>query len=128
MSNFSKWALFWTSRALAIYCIVSLSLFVFHKISDGHLGFCKTVLVLIPILVLIATLILAWRWQWIGAALCAATGLLHIAWILLMQSQIPGVARPIEILINDGPAFVIAGLLVLANWLKRVELRPSGVR
>ena len=78
----------------------------------------------IPVFVRIAALILAWRWEWIGAALYAA-GLLHIAWIMFMQNHIPPAARPIVILMIDGPVFIIAGLF-LASWVKHGELWSAG--
>jgi glucose-6-phosphate-specific signal transduction histidine kinase len=94
-----------------------------------NLGFWRTVLALImhliPVFVLIAALILAWRWEWIGAVLYAAAGLLHIAWVLFIQHHLRPAAIQLGILMIDVPAFAIAGLF-LANWLKRTELRATG--
>ena len=125
MSNFSKPALFWTPRVLSIAFIAFLSLFALD-VFDEHLGFWQTLLALtmhlIPVFVLIAALILAWRWEWIGAALYAATGVLYIIWVVSMGRPVSPSTRLIWILTISGPAFVIAGLF-LANWLKRGELR-----
>lgn len=128
MSSFSKRALFWMPRVLSIAFIAFLSLFALD-VFGGNLGFWQTVLALvmhlIPVFVLIAALILAWRWEWIGAALYAAAGLLYIAWVVSMSRPVPPVVRLIWILTIAGPAFVIAGLF-LTNWLKRVALRTPG--
>jgi hypothetical protein len=128
MSSFSKRALFWTPRALSIVFIAFLSIFALD-VFDLHLGFRPTVLALtmhlIPVFVLIAALILAWRWEWIGAALYAAAGMLYVVWVVSMSRPVSPATRLIWILLIAGPAFVIAGLF-LANWLKRADLRVQG--
>jgi hypothetical protein len=127
MTQFSRRALFWTPRALSIAFIAFLSLFALD-VFEEHVGFWPTALALImhliPVFVLIAALVLAWRWEWIGAALYAATGLLYIAWVVSMSRPVPVRFRLIWILMIALPAFVIAGLF-LANWLKRSELHAS---
>ena len=128
MSNFSKRALFWTPRVLSIIFIAFLSIFALD-VFDGHYSFWQTVLAFIiheiPVFVLIGALILAWRWEWIGAMLYAAAGLLFIAWVVSTSRPVPPAGRLIWILTIAGPVFVIAGLF-LANWLKRGELRNAG--
>jgi hypothetical protein len=128
MTQFSKRALFWTPRSLSILFIALLSLFALD-VFDGHLGFWQTALALtmhlIPSFVLIAALVLAWRWEWIGAALYGAAGLLYVWWVVSMSRPVPAAMRLIWILMIAGPAFVIAGLF-LANWLKRADLRAAG--
>jgi hypothetical protein len=128
MTQLSKRALFWTPRALSILFIAFLSLFALDAL-DGHLGFWQTVLALtmhlIPSFVLIAALVLAWRWEWIGAALYGAAGLLYVWWVVAMSRPVPPPIRLIWILTIAGPAFAIAGLF-LANWLKRGDLRGPG--
>jgi hypothetical protein len=125
MSNLSKRALFWTPRALSIAFIAFLSLFALD-VFDEHLGLWQVVLALImhliPVFVLIAALVLAWRWEWIGAALYAAAGLLYVAWVVSMSRPVPPAIRLVWILTIAGPAFVIAALF-LANWLKRSDVR-----
>ncbi len=127
MSDLSKKVLFWSPRVLSIAFIVFLSLFALD-VFDGRHGFWQTALALImhliPVFVLITVLILAWRWEWIGAALYAAAGLLYVAWVVSMSRPVPPMVRLIWILVIAGPAFVIAGLF-LANWLKRSELHPT---
>ena len=128
MSNLSKKTLFWAPRALSIAFIVFLSLFALDVFNE-HLGFWKTLQALavhlIPCYVLIAVLVLAWRWEWIGAALYTAAGLVYIRQVVLMARPIPPAVRLNWVLTISGPAFVIAGLF-LANWLKRSELGSPG--
>ena len=92
---------------------------------DENHGFLQILLALtihlIPSLVLIAGLILAWRWEWIGATLYAAAGILYI--LLVLPRAVSLVLKLNWILIIAAPAFVIAGLF-LANWLKHAELDP----
>ncbi len=129
MTQFSRRALFWTPRALSIAFIAFLSLFALD-VFEEHVGFWPTALALlmhlIPVFVLIAALVLAWRWEWIGAALYAAAGLLYIAWVVSMSRPVPVRFRLIWILMIAVPAFVIAALF-LANWLKRSELHAGRV-
>ena len=124
MAQFSERALFWAPRALSIAFIAFLGLFALD-VFEEHLGFWPTVLALtmhlIPVFVLIAALILAWRWEWIGAAIYAAAGLLYIAWAVLTPRSVPSAVRLIWILAIAGPALAIA-VLFLVNWLKRGEL------
>jgi hypothetical protein len=128
MTQLSRRALFWTPRALSIVFIAFLSLFALD-VFDEHLGLWRTVLALtmhlIPSFVLIAVLVLAWRWEWIGAALYAAAGLLYVGWVVSMSRPVPAAIRLIWVLTIAGPAFVIAGLF-LANWLKRGDIRALG--
>jgi hypothetical protein len=128
MTQLSKRALFWTPRALSILFIAFLSLFALDAF-DGHLGFWQTALALtmhlIPSFVLIAALVLAWRWEWIGAALYGAAGLLYVWWVVSLSRPVPPAMRLIWILMIAGPAFAIAGLF-LANWLKRGDQRAAG--
>jgi len=78
---------------------------------------------LIPGFILIAALILAWRWEWTGAALYGAAGLVHIWRVGAMSRPVPSAVREIRILTVAGPATVTAGFW-LANWLKRGGLHP----
>jgi hypothetical protein len=126
MPEFSRTALFWAPRVLSIAFLAFLSLFALD-VFDGRLGFWQTVLAffihLIPVFVLAAILILAWRWEWIGAALYAAAGLLYVFMVVTGSHSLTLSVKVNRILVIAGPAFVIAGLF-LANWLKRGELRP----
>jgi hypothetical protein len=126
MTEFSRRALFWAPRALSIAFIGFLSLFALDVFGGGY-GFWKTLLALtmhlIPTFVLIAALVLAWRWEWIGATIYAAAGMLYVILVLLWPPRpIPPAVKLVWILTIAGPAFVIAALF-LANWMKRGELR-----
>jgi hypothetical protein len=128
MSYFSRRALFWTPRVLSIVFIVFLSLFALD-VFEGHLGFWRTALALImhliPVFVLTAALILSWRWEWIGAVLYTAAGMLYVVWVLSTSRPVPPAMKMIWILLIAGPAFIIAGLF-LANWLKHGQLHDPG--
>ncbi len=123
MTKFSRRALFWAPRVLSIAFIAFLSLFALDVFSEGY-GVGRTLAALtihlIPSFVLIAVLVLAWWWEWIGAALYAAAGMLYVIWVLPLP--IPPATKLNWILTIAGPAFVIAALF-LVNWLKRGELR-----
>jgi glucose-6-phosphate-specific signal transduction histidine kinase len=121
MSNFSKRLLFWTPRILSIACIAFLCVFMIGAAADEHLGFRKTMQIMIPIPVLIAGLILAWRWEWIGAVLFAVVGLFLIVANVSLPRPLPFLMKLVLSLITGGPVLVISGLF-LANWLKRGEL------
>ena len=125
MSHLSKRILFWAPRVLSILFIAFLSLFALDVFGE-QLGFWRTLLALamhlIPSFVLIIALILAWRWEWIGAVLYAAAGLLYVVWVVSMSRPVPPTVRFIWALTIAGPAFLIAGLF-LANWRKHDDLR-----
>jgi hypothetical protein len=125
MSDLSKRALFWAPRVLSILFIAFVSMFALD-VFDEHLGFWRTIVALamhlVPSFVLIVALILAWRWEWVGAALYGAAGLLYIAWVVSMSRPVPPVIRLSWVLTIAGPALLIAALF-LANWLRHDELR-----
>lgn len=125
MTALRRHTLFWTPRILAMLYIAFLSMFALDVFSEEH-GFWRILgalsLHLIPAIVLIVVLILAWRWEWIGATLFAAAGVLYVASVL---------GRPVApaikmnwILTIAGPTFLLAALF-LANWLKHDELHPK---
>jgi hypothetical protein len=122
MTTLSRRTLFWAPRVLAMVYIAFLSMFALDVFGEEH-GFWRILgalsIHLIPSFVLIVGLILAWRWEWIGAALYAAAGVLYVA---------TTVGRPVApaikmnwILTIAGPTFLVAALF-LANWLKHDEL------
>jgi hypothetical protein len=123
MTQLSRRALFWAPRALSIALIAFLGLFALDVFGAGY-GFWKTLLALtmhlIPNFVLIAVLVLAWRWEWVGAALFAAAGVLHA--MLILQRPFSLAMKLGQMLPLEGIAFLIAALF-LANWIKRRELR-----
>jgi hypothetical protein len=124
MTQISKRALYWAPRAITIAIIAFLGLFALDVFGAGY-GFWRTLLALtmhlIPNFVLIAVLVLAWRWEWTGAVLFAAAGVLHAFFI--WQRPFPPATRLAQIVPMETIATVIA-LLWLTNWIKRRELRP----
>ena len=67
----------------------------------------------------IASLAIAWRWEWVGTAVCAGLGLLFLWWDANYRHNVP-----MDVLIIAGPLFLLAALFLL-NWLKRTELRAG---
>ncbi len=125
MTTVYRRTLFWTPRVLAMSYILFLSMFALDVFSEEH-GFWQILFAvsihLIPSFVLIAGLILAWRWEWIGAALYAAAGVLYVTQVL-PRALAPAI-KMTWILTIAGPTFLIA-VLFLANWLKHDELHPA---
>ncbi|HVN19720.1 MAG TPA: hypothetical protein VMU05_13125 [Dongiaceae bacterium] len=117
--------LFWTPRILAMLYIAFLSMFALDVFSEEH-GFWRIVAALsihlIPTFILTVVLILAWRWEWIGAALYAAAGVVYTAWVL--GHPLAPAIKVNWILIIGTPTLLIAALF-LANWLKHDELHPK---
>jgi hypothetical protein len=132
MTGFSKQALLWTPRTLGFLYVASVFAFIALEASgEGH-GFWGNLLAFtmhaIPVFILAAGLILAWRWEWIGATLFAAAGILDV--MVIVPRPWPPAMKLVTILMIGGPAFAIAALF-LASWLKRnklhlhKELHPS---
>jgi len=123
MNKISRRTLFWAPRVLSMAFIAFLSLFALDVFDEGY-GFWKTLLALavhlIPAFILIAILVLAWHWEWVGAALYAAAGMLYV--VQVWSRSLRPTIKLTWILMIAGPAFVIAALF-LANWLKRDQLR-----
>ena len=115
--------LFWAPRAVCILFIAFLSLFALDVFLEG-MGFWRTlaalIIHLIPSFVLAGILVLAWRWEWIGAVLFTAAGLIYVFTVL--RNPLPPATKASWILVIAGPAFGI-GALFLANWVKRAEIR-----
>jgi hypothetical protein len=113
-----KRLLFWSPRILCILFAAFLSLFALD-VFDGRHGFWQTILALlmhlIPVFFLILVLVVTWRWEWVGALLFPALGVLYIV------STWHRFRWPTCVLIS-GPLFVL-GALFLVNWLHRAELR-----
>ena len=121
MNETTKRLLYWAPRVLGILFAAFISLFAFDVFSEGS-GFWETVLALlmhlVPTAVILVLLAIAWRWEWVGAVVFTALGVLYlvVAW-----GKFPLVAY----LTISGPLFLMAGLF-LANWVLRKELRPGG--
>jgi hypothetical protein len=127
MSISSRRALFWAPRALSILLIIFISLFALDVFNE-HLGFWDTLralaIHLTPSFVLAVALLAAWRWEWIGALIYAAAGVLYVMMIVPASLPAPSIkAQRIAALAL--PAFVI-GVLFLANWVKHSEIMRGG--
>ena len=114
--------LFWSPRILCLLFAAFISIFALD-VFDSHHGFWQTALALgmhlIPTFVLLAALALCWRWEWIGAILFPALGVLHL---VVMWGRFPWFTYAMI----DGPLLLL-GVLFLLNWRERKALQ-EGVR
>jgi hypothetical protein len=112
--------LFWSPRILCLLFAAFISIFALD-VFDGHHGFWQTALALgmhlIPTFVLLAALALCWRWEWIGAILFPALGVLHL---VAMRGRFPWSTYAII----DGPLLLL-GVLFLLNWRERKALQAE---
>src|ERR1035437_8387888 len=119
MSRTQGRLLFWSPRILTIAFAIFLSLFaldVFNEVSGFWQEAIAFSIHLLPAVVVVTFLVIAWRWEWVGATLFAATAAAYAIWALPKHlSWACGIA---------GPLLVIAGLF-LVNWFKRSELRRA---
>ncbi|MGA1980296.1 MAG: hypothetical protein ABSG99_07035 [Sedimentisphaerales bacterium] len=115
-----KRLLFWMPRILCILFAVFVSLFSFDVFGAGY-SFWKTILALlmhlIPTGIILVVLAVSWRWEWVGAIIFSALGVLYIVmfWGRFMW--------PVY-LIMSGPLFLV-GFLFLINWLYRKQIRAG---
>ena len=120
MSRISKRLVYWAPRALGIAFALFISLFALDVFSE-NLPFQKLIIALaihlIPTAVIVMVLAFAWKWEWLGGVGFIALGLLYMG---MTRLSLP---LPVYIIIS-GSAFLI-GLLFLANWFLRRELRSS---
>ena len=88
---------------------------------DGKYGFWKTTLALlihlIPVFALILVLAVTWRWEWVGAVVFPALGVMYIL-------STHGRFHWSVYLMIPGPLFLL-GALFLVNWLFRAQLRSK---
>ncbi len=125
MTALRRRTLFWTPRVLAMLYIAFLSMFTLDVFSEEH-GLWRILAALsihlIPSFVLLVGLILAWRWEWVGAVLYAAAGVIYVA--ATAGRPVAPAIKMNWILSMAGPTFLVAALF-LANWLKHDELHPQ---
>jgi hypothetical protein len=123
VTRLSKQVLLWTPRTLGFVYVAFLFGFVALEAFGEGRGFWGDLMAFtmhaIPMFILAAGLILAWRWEWIGAILFTAAGMLDI--LVIVPRPWPPAMKLISILMIGGPAFAVAALF-LASWLKRGEL------
>jgi hypothetical protein len=95
-----------------------ISIFALDVFGEGT-GFWQTVfalfLHLIPTFIIIVTLVLAWRWEWIGAVVYSALGVLYI---VMLFGRFPLSVY----FVIAGPLFCV-GILFLLNWMYRKKLK-----
>ena len=112
--------LFWSPRVLTLLFAVFLSLFALDVFEEGY-GFWDTVVALfmhlIPTWIVLIVLAVSWRWEWVGAVLFVALGLVYIYFAV-------GRGHPEWALGISGPLFLVGGLF-LVNWLKRKQIRAG---
>jgi hypothetical protein len=120
MKKATKGLLFWGPRILCILFAAFVSIFAFDVFDAGY-GFWKTILALlihlIPTGIILVVLAVSWRWEWVGAILFSALGVLYI---VMFWGRFIWVAY----LTIAGPMFLV-GLLFLINWLYRKEVRAG---
>jgi hypothetical protein len=118
MKKAVKRLLFWGPRILCILFAVFVSVFALDVFGAGY-GFWKTILALlihlIPTWIILVVLAVSWRWEWVGAVLFSALGVLYIVMFW-------GRFNWDVYLMMSGPLFLM-GLLFLINWLYRKEIR-----
>jgi len=110
--------LYWSPRILTLLFAVFVSLFALDVFDEGY-DFWGTVAALfmhlIPTWIVLVVLAVSWRWEWIGAVLFVALGIVYVFLAV-------GRGHPEWTLVISGPLFVVGGLFLL-NWLKRKEIR-----
>jgi hypothetical protein len=118
MNRPAKRFLFWTPRIVCILFALLLSLFSLDVFGQG-LGFKDLLIAAVmhqfPAVIMIVVLAVAWRWEWVGAVLYAAAGLLY-AVLAVARGQ------GFWTLAIAGPLLLLA-VLFLLNWVHRKELR-----
>lgn len=109
--------LFWTPRILCLLFAAFLSVFALDVFDEGY-GFWKTILALlvhlIPTWIILIVLAISWRWEWVGAILFTALGVLYP---VLFWGRFVWYVY----LFMSGPLFAVGGLF-LVNWFFRREL------
>lgn len=120
MKKHIKRLLFWTPRILCILFAVFVSLFALDVFNEDY-SFWETILALlihlIPTYIILIVLAVSWRWEWVGAILFSAFGLLYM---LMSWGQF----NLSVYLIISGPLFLM-GILFLLNWLYRQEFQAG---
>ena len=112
--------LFWSPRVLTLLFAGFLTLFSLDVFGEGY-GFWGTVVAFlmhsIPTGIVLVVLTLSWRWEWIGAVLFVALGLIYAYFAV-------GRGHPEWTDVISGPLFLVGGLF-LPNWLYRKQIRAS---
>ena len=113
-----KRLLYWMPRILCILFAIFVSMFALDVFSEGY-SFWETIIALlmhlIPTGIILIVLVFSWRWEWIGAILFTALGVLYIV-------KFEGRFHWSAYFMMSGPLF-LTGFLFLINWLYRKQLR-----
>jgi hypothetical protein len=110
---------YWTPRLLGMLVTLYIALFALDAFGPGQepgqalVGFA---IHLVPALVVAAVVALAWRWEWVGAALCFVLATVYALTL--------GLGHPLWIAAISGP-LALVGALFLVNWLRRDEVRRA---
>lgn len=114
MDNGLKQFLYWAPRILCLLFAAFLSIFFLDVFSEDY-SFWETVVALlmhlVPTTIVLVVLAVSWRWEWVGAVMFTAFGVLYLvmAWGRF----------PISVYFTiSGPLFLVAGLF-LVNWIMR---------
>jgi len=120
MNQFLKKAAFWTPRVFCIITALFLMIFSLDVFEEAH-GFWQIALGLfmhnLPSLFMLGVLIVVWRWEWVGAVIFPALGILYI--VLFWRRFVLYVYFLIA-----GPMFLL-GILFLVGWIYRKEIRAA---
>jgi hypothetical protein len=120
MKRPAKQLLFWSPRVLTILFALFVSLFALDVFGEGY-GVWETVVALfmhlIPTWIVLTVLAFSWRWEWIGAVLFVALGLIYAYFAV-------GRGHPQWTVPISGPLFLVGGLFFL-NWLYREQIRAT---
>ena len=118
MTKSTKRVLFWAPRLLCILFAAFITLFAMDALEGVH-GFWNGAISLgmhlLPTAIIVGLLAIAWRWEWVGAVLFTALGVLYVVscWGRFHWSVYALIA---------GQLFV-SGMLFLAGWAYRAQLR-----
>ena len=123
MNLIVKKAAFWTPRILCILTALFLMIFSLDVFGEAK-GFWNIALGLfmhnLPSLFMLGILIVVWRWEWVGAVIFTAMGILYIVmfWGRFHLSAYFLIA---------GPLFLL-GILFFVNWIYRAQIRAVVAR
>jgi hypothetical protein len=113
--------LYWAPRVICILFAVFLSMFSLDVFGHNYGFWGVTTALLMHLLtttgVVLVVLALAWRWEWIGAVVFTALGILYLvfAWGRFHWSAYVAIS---------GPLFLV-GILFLLSWFYRKEIRAG---
>src|SRR5690554_6352155 len=120
MNKHIRRILFWAPRVLCMLFAVFLSLFALDVFSESHSSgeiLLGLLIHLIPVYLVIIVLVVAWRWEWIGAALCI---LLAVFYLVETWGKEHWTAY-----VTISGSLALIGILFLFNWIYKSRLRTQ---